>query len=153
MAGAISCFALFKSVAATHYLNLFQNPCCECVHMGQSGTHTSDPCCLCLIDKCPCGITKLGDHRTYCSLCNCKCGIIYDEKAHVLVCSPCDCPCSPCLDGYGNPYCCMCAPPPPPPPPGCFPSTSRVTLENGESVTMSELQGGDMVQTGTGISF
>ena len=32
---------------------------------------------------------------------------------------------------------------------GCFPSESRVKLENGESVTMSELQIGDKIQTGT----
>ena len=48
-------------------------------------------------------------------------------------------------------------PPPPPkqPPPsgGCFPSTARVTLKNGKSITMSELQTGDKVQTGRGIGF
>ena len=32
---------------------------------------------------------------------------------------------------------------------GCFPSTARVKLDNGESVRMSELQVGDKVQTGT----
>ena len=32
---------------------------------------------------------------------------------------------------------------------GCFPSESRVKLENGKSVTMSELQIGDKIQTGT----
>ena len=31
---------------------------------------------------------------------------------------------------------------------GCFPSTSRVNLVNGKSVTMSELKIGDKVQTG-----
>ena len=36
-------------------------------------------------------------------------------------------------------YCVTCA---------CFPSTVRVSLENGKSVTMSELQVGDKVQTG-----
>ena len=30
----------------------------------------------------------------------------------------------------------------------CFPSTAKLNLENGESVTMSELQVGDRVQTG-----
>ena len=39
-------------------------------------------------------------------------------------------------------------PPPPPPPPSCFPSESKVNLENGKSVTMSELNIGDRVQTG-----
>ena len=32
---------------------------------------------------------------------------------------------------------------------GCFPSSFKVSLENGDSVTMSELQIGDRVQTGT----
>ena len=32
---------------------------------------------------------------------------------------------------------------------GCFPSSARLQLENGKSVTMSELQVGDQVQTGT----
>ena len=32
---------------------------------------------------------------------------------------------------------------------GCFPSVSVVNLDNGKSVTMSELQVGDKVQTGT----
>ena len=30
----------------------------------------------------------------------------------------------------------------------CFPSTARVSLENGETVTMAELRRGDKVQTG-----
>ena len=30
----------------------------------------------------------------------------------------------------------------------CFPSSSKVNLENGDSVTMSEVQIGDRVQTG-----
>ena len=32
---------------------------------------------------------------------------------------------------------------------GCFPSNSKVTLQDGKSVRMSELQLGDKVQTGT----
>ena len=35
-----------------------------------------------------------------------------------------------------------------PPPPNCFPSTARVSLENGKSVTMSALYVGDKVKTG-----
>ena len=31
---------------------------------------------------------------------------------------------------------------------GCFPSVGKVVIENGKSVTMSELQKGDRVQTG-----
>ena len=33
----------------------------------------------------------------------------------------------------------------------CFPATARLTLENGKSITMSELQIGDKVQTGINI--
>ena len=36
---------------------------------------------------------------------------------------------------------------------GCFPSEAKVRLENGDSVTMSELQIGDKVQTGIGIKI
>ena len=39
-------------------------------------------------------------------------------------------------------------PPPPPPSSSCFPSTATVNLENGKTVTMSELQVGNKVQTG-----
>ena len=62
-----------------------------------------------------------------------------------------------CFADCGNTYHCCVAPPPPPPPPTttttaavstCFPSAARVTLENGQSVTMSQLQVGDRVQTG-----
>ena len=35
-----------------------------------------------------------------------------------------------------------------PPPPSCFPSTARVSLENGISITISTLQIGDKIQTG-----
>ena len=98
-------FIILSMVAAS---NFFQSPCCECVHRDQSGTYTSDRCCLCLVDKCPCGATKLSDHGVYCSPCNCKCGIVYDDKAHKLACKPCNCPCGACVDGYGNPYCCEC---------------------------------------------
>ena len=57
--------------------------------------------------------------------------------------------------GVSN-YCCMSFPysttttatPPPPPGPSCSPSTARVNLQNGKSVTMSELQIGDHVQAG-----
>ena len=35
----------------------------------------------------------------------------------------------------------------------CFPSTSKVNLESGKSVTMSELQLGDRVKTGKKVYF
>ena len=43
------------------------------------------------------------------------------------------------------------APPPPPPPPkspSCFPSSAKVLRNDEKSVTMSELEVGDQVQTG-----
>ena len=39
-----------------------------------------------------------------------------------------------------NPSCCSCT--------TCFPSTGRVSLENGKSVAISELRNGDRVKTG-----
>ena len=56
-------------------------------------------------------------------------------------------------------------PPPPPPPPlpqssssssstgGCFPATAKISLDNGRSVTMSELEIGDHVQIGKTFSI
>ena len=40
----------------------------------------------------------------------------------------------------------------PPSHPSCFPSVSRVKLENGKFKPMSELQMGDKVQTGTSLA-
>ena len=36
---------------------------------------------------------------------------------------------------------------------GCFPSVAQTTLQNGDSVTMSDLQIGDRVQSGTDGSY
>ena len=36
---------------------------------------------------------------------------------------------------------------------GCFPSTAQVTLNMGKSITMSELEIGDKVKTGTCIGL
>ena len=46
----------------------------------------------------------------------------------------------------------LAVPPPPPQSSGCFPSVARVSLENGKSVSMSELQKGDRVQTGRSLN-
>ena len=55
-------------------------------------------------------------------------------------------------------YCCTCldevtptttAAPPLPSSPPCFPSHAKMSLKNGNTVMMSELQIGDQVQTGT----
>ena len=61
-----------------------------------------------------------------------------------------NCP-SLCYAKCGNTYHCCVAPPPPQESENCFPSSARVLLENGKSVTMSELQIGDRVQTGMNI--
>ena len=73
-----------------------------------------------------------------------------------------------CYADCGNSFhCCTGAPrtttttttttPPPPPPSGggggCFPSSGNVLLENGKSVTISELHLGDHVQTGKAFHF
>ena len=50
-------------------------------------------------------------------------------------------------------YCCDCPPPPPPPVTRCFPSTATVSLENGKSVKMSELQVTDKVQIRMYLQF
>ena len=61
------------------------------------------------------------------------------------MCNPCGCLCGVCENGVGGLKCCGNCPPPPV---HCFPITARVSLESGKSVTMSELQIGDRVQTG-----
>ena len=49
-----------------------------------------------------------------------------------------NCKCGACEDIVRA--CCSCA---------CFPSTGTVKLDNGKSLSMSELQNGDLVETGT----
>ena len=67
-------------------------------------------------------------------------------------CASCGCPCGDYFSTSSNQYECKTCPPPPPPAntggDDCFPSAARVSLENGKSVMMSELQIGDKVQTG-----
>ena len=60
-----------------------------------------------------------------------------------------------CYEHCRSSKCRYCLDPPsryqtttPAPPPSCFPSAARVNLQTGETVTMSELQIGDRVQTG-----
>ena len=86
--------------------------------------------------NCPCGG---GCYDCEC----CKCGTIRSGRLRRLVCSACDCSCrtewNP--DVAGHHRCKKC----------CFPATGRLILENGKSITMSELQVGDRVQTGISI--
>ena len=62
-----------------------------------------------------------------------------------------DCP-SLCYAKCDNTYhCCVAPPPPPPASENCFPSSARLMLESGKSVTMSELKIGDRIETGEQI--
>ena len=45
-----------------------------------------------------------------------------------------------CTDPYYGPICCWCR--------SCFPAAARVSLESGETITMTELKRGDRVKTG-----
>ena len=81
-------------------------------------------CCGCLEYGCPCGsapVEQLGG-REQCKACNCRCGHYFDERSKLFECKPCFCQeknlCE-CDTG-----CCGC--------PACFPSSARLTLENGE---------------------
>ena len=97
-------------------------------------------CCGCLDYGCPCGTTEVEEleGRVQCKACNCNCGQHYDSKSKLIECKTCYCEehnlCE-CDTG-----CCQCG--------NCFPSTARVSLENGKVKTMSELNVGDRVQTG-----
>ena len=85
---------------------------------------------------------------------DCVCNAI---SADFAGCCPCNCPCSVCPGQitYINYRCCTCSPPSSSSDSGegCFPSFAKVNLENGKSVTMSELQVGDRVQTGIDVWY
>ena len=109
-------------------------------------------CCKCIYEEhCKCGrghIKNAGSNKhakAYCKPCDCPCGHTTKHDRKGYKCNPCSCEqqnkCQ-CHDDHGRVYCCECG--------SCFPSTARVSLENGKSLTMSELQTGDRVQTGTG---
>ena len=79
--------------------------------------------------------------------------IIYYFQPSDLQCPGCE-----CVDETGTLICCPCfttttATPSSGNTGHCFPSTARVSLENGNSRRMAELQVGDMVQTGTSCCF
>ena len=122
--------------------------------------------------KCPRG--SLGEsHKGYCKPCGCKCRSNYYQREDIYVCNPCGCKCGVCVrntlrhccacnckcdvcwegpgltdlrssTGIAGASCCACNGGSG----GCFPSVASVSLENGKSVTMAELQVGDKVQTG-----
>ena len=97
--------------------------------------HRADHLHGCTCTDCPCG----GDcHDCEC----CGCGVIYSGRLLRNVCKACGCKCGTewNKDVAGHHRCKKCK--------NCFPGTARLTLENGKSITMSELQVGDRVQTG-----
>ena len=68
---------------------------------------------------------------------NCYCGASFEHHGK-YICPLCECE-KTCVNGFTlKRECCG----------SCFPSSTRVTLENGQSETMSELHIGDKVQTG-----
>ena len=81
----------------------------------------------------------------------CECGACrarsdYGEDVYCCKCGCGECGSCP-VSFFGKvvtSYCCICR---------CFPGKARVSLENGNSLTMSELQVGDKVQTGKGKCF
>ena len=83
--------------------------------------------------------------RLVCAKQGCGCGSRYVHALGKVVCRDCHCTDEEmCVKDGG--LSCNC------PSDGCFPSTARVSLEHGESVSMSELQIGDRVKTGIHIS-
>ena len=103
---------------------------------------SQEACCGCLEYGCPCGSAAVEEleGRVECKACNCKCGHHFDSDSKLFECKNCYCEeqdlCE-CDTG-----CCDCGG-------SCFPSTARLTLENGKFKTMSELNMEDKVQTGT----
>ena len=101
----------------------------------------NSPCCKC---PCPCGFFNARTHRDElirgCIPCGCTCGYIFSSQHKRITCKLCYCDCGTCIYALLNtPICCQCS---------CFPSTARVSLENGRSVTMDQLQIGDRIRTG-----
>ena len=150
----------------------FQNPeCCNCVNKCNctDERHTSRRCypCSCQIPAYPYQLPALISGKWRCPPTNMNCLMGFYVYNDQWTCIP-HCGCGPWFEHKGKRHCPLC---------NCnyaegeetcinevfgrqfkeccnkkcFPSASRVSLENGESVTMSELQVGDKVQTGTGI--
>ena len=82
------------------------------------------------------------------------CSCYQDDPVEAGHC-PCNCPCGLATESdfdTTRTYVCDICPPPstaaPDSPDSCFPSHAKVNLENGKSLTMSELQVGDKIKTG-----
>ena len=147
-------------------------PCCRTMVDGEVSCINCDLCpggtvhgSLCKPEGCKCGVTRNWLKNVYeCKYpCPCPCGECrYRKDGPVQCCHPCNCQCGTCLGapghaillsptGFTRRFCCpVCQ--------GntkvaCFPSMARVSLENGKSVTMAELQVGDRVQAGEQIHY
>ena len=122
----------------------FQQHCaqCFCVSLSQNTTYCGNR----LEQSCE----ETFNHAAYFALCpeecHCVCGPIETQTWH-------------CCDIDEAPRCPPYPPLPTTTPPqtttpeadcdeNCFPSAANVLLENGKTITMSELQTGDRVQTG-----
>ena len=132
---------------------VFQNGADTCGHClcrkyvdNGKPVYFDEACCNCL-SNCPCGTSKKvnGIFTVHgCTPCGCGCPVnrYYEVKLNQFFCSSCKeyCPTrNRCFDEAEN-RCIGCL--------GCFPASSTVFLENGQSVTISELNIGDRVQSG-----
>ena len=109
--------------------------------------------------ECSCGNVANGEYVGHQICCHPTSGPLSTKNftAAAEVCSldqPCLAICNITTDNP-NFYCCSSFPyssttttAPPPGPSACFPSSARVHLQNGKSVTMSQLQIGDQVLAG-----
>ena len=124
---------------------------CDCVCDTNSNSPDNFECCTCLMETCYCppefpdpAYAVVGGIGT-CAWCRgCRCGLVYSPSIKLHTCAACNCPCGTEFDEHGWQWCVACVR-------RCFPASARLTLENGDSVTMSELQTGDRVQTGINI--
>ena len=143
----------------------FCRPCCRTINVEKNRIE----CINC--DDCPGDVAFRSLSRGYCRPKGCNCGSVQSDQHNVWICKPCNCECGTCTyEAAIGPECCLChckcgtyryAP-------GflslaaangftsrrckkcggCFPSMARVSLENGKSVTMAELEVGDRIQAG-----
>ena len=119
-------------------LKLQDNPGCgDCACNRTKGVQTNESCCTC-IQNCRCTCSSRHGLVSHCCPCSCPCHLGLIEDTGIQVCNPCGCLHGVCQNETRDGLkCCK-----------CFPGTARVTLERGESITMSELKIGDRVQTG-----
>ena len=127
------------------YSIVFQliDPCdCQCLAEYQNHPYMRD-CCNCMKTKCMCGYA-VRSGKLACKMCKeCLRCLVYSSRINYRVCKACGCRYYATFNCKGGSVCYQRP---------CFPDSARVTLENGQSAKMSELQIGDQVQTGMSIS-